>query len=123
MGRISEEHVEWAVVSRFRSMLEDPPKTEFNVSQSFALFTATLLWTKQRAWVGGEGHDRPQWFNKADHAARDAREALRAVSIFKEPWSLSSVVPQSAAVDDEGLLLGPEAVINSDFEEMKGAIH
>src|SRR4051812_15965140 len=94
MGGILNEHVEWAVVNRLKTMLDAPPKTKFNVTQSFALFSATLLWTKQRAWVGGDLHDRPAWFDNADHASRDAREALRATSIFDPPWSLSKVRPQ-----------------------------
>ena len=59
MGGIADEHVEWAVVNRFKAMLDVPPKTKFNVTQSFALFSAIVLWTKQRAWVGGDARDRP----------------------------------------------------------------
>jgi hypothetical protein len=58
MGGIADEHVEWAVVNRLKAMLDAPPKTRFNVTQSFALFSAVLLWTKQRAWVGGEAMER-----------------------------------------------------------------
>lgn len=50
-GRHFDEHVEWAIVNRFKAMLDAPPKTKFNVTQSFALFSAILLWTKQRARV------------------------------------------------------------------------
>jgi hypothetical protein len=70
MGGIADEHVEWAVVNRLKAMLDAPPKTNFNVTQSFALFSATLLWTKQRAWVGGDLHDRPAWFNDAHALTR-----------------------------------------------------
>jgi hypothetical protein len=38
MGGIAGEHVEWAVVNRLKAMLDAPPQTEFNVTQSFALF-------------------------------------------------------------------------------------
>jgi hypothetical protein len=51
MGGIPDEHVEWVVVNRLKAMLDTPPKTKFNVTQSFALFGAILLWTKNRAWV------------------------------------------------------------------------
>ncbi|MBA2933065.1 hypothetical protein HZF05_03035 [Sphingomonas sp. CGMCC 1.13654] len=115
MGGIHDEHVEWAVVSRLKAMLEEPPKTTFNVTQSFALFTAILLWTKNRTWVGGNGEDRPAWFSAADHAARDAREALRHARICDAPWSLSRVSPRIVAVDELGA--GPHP-INFDFAEM-----
>ncbi len=99
MGGIVDQHVEWAVVNRLKAMLDAPPKTRFNVTQSFALFSAILLWTKQRAWVGGELRDRPEWFNQADHAAQDARETFRAASIFDVPWSLLKVRPQLDRVE------------------------
>jgi hypothetical protein len=38
MGAIDDRHVEWAVVNRLKKMLDAPPKTSFNVTQSFALF-------------------------------------------------------------------------------------
>src|SRR5262245_17450541 len=94
MGGLENKHVEWAVVNRLKAMLDKPPKTKFNVTQSFSLFSATLLSTKQRTWVGGDGAERPAWFTEADHAARDAREALRSATIFDPPWLLSRVRPQ-----------------------------
>jgi hypothetical protein len=39
MGGIADEHVEWAVVNRPMAMLDEPPKTKFNVTQSLALFS------------------------------------------------------------------------------------
>jgi hypothetical protein len=39
MGGIADEHVEWAVVNRLKAMRDEPPKTKFNVTQSFALFS------------------------------------------------------------------------------------
>jgi hypothetical protein len=119
MGGIADQHVEWAVLNRLKAMLDTPPKTKFNVTQSFALFSAILLWTKQRAWVGGELHDRPGWFSEADHAARDAREALRTTNIFDAPWSLSKTRPRLGRIDerDDAFGLADERV-NSDFENM-----
>jgi hypothetical protein len=38
MGGIAHEHVQRAVVNRLKAMLDEPPKTKFNVTQSFALF-------------------------------------------------------------------------------------
>lgn len=118
MGGIADEHVEWAIVNRLKAMLDEPPKTKFNVTQSFALFSTVLLWTKNRAWVGGDRQDRPHWFGDADHAARNAREGLRESRICDEPWLLSRTPPQIAMVDhDHGSRIGaPE--INSDFAEM-----
>jgi hypothetical protein len=118
MGGIADEHVEWAIVNRLKAMLDAPPKTKFNVTQSFALFSAVLLWTKQRAWVGGDAMDRPAWFNEADHAARDAREALRLASIFDPPWSLSKARPRFGPTRErEPFDLAGER-INSDFEDL-----
>jgi hypothetical protein len=117
MGGIADQHVEWAVVNRLKAMLDAPPKTKFNVTQSFALFTAILLWTKQRAWVGGDRPDRVG-FNEADHAARDAREALRATSIFEPPWSLSKARPQLRRVAAGNPIDLAGEPINSDFEAM-----
>ena len=99
-------------------MLDAPPQTTFNVTQSFALFSAVLLWTKQRVWVGGDSVERPAWFTEADHTARNAREALRATSIFDHPWSLSKVRPRVGPVSGHepfGLAGGP---INTNFEGM-----
>src|SRR6476620_112254 len=94
MGGIADEHVEWAVVNRLKAMLDTPPKTKFNVTQSFAHFTAILLWAKQRVWVGGDAVDRPICVSDADHAARDAREALRRSNVCDPPWSLSKRRPR-----------------------------
>lgn len=118
MGGIHDEHVEWAVVGRLKAMLDEPPKTKFNVTQSFALFSTVLLWTKNRAWVGGDQADRPQWFNEADHAARDAREALKGSLICNEPWLLSRVRPQITAVSGASDRPFDVEGINSDFADV-----
>jgi len=90
MGGIPDEQVEWAVVNRLKGMLDAPPKTKFNVTQSFALFGAILLWTKNRAWVP-ETAD-----GDADHAVRGVRISLGTGSIFETPWLLSTAPPRSA---------------------------
>jgi len=64
MVEISDKHVEWAVVNRLKAMLDAPPKTEFNVTQSFAMFSAIVLWTKQRAWVSGKQCNRLATFGR-----------------------------------------------------------
>ena len=80
MGGIVDEHVEWAVVNRLKAMLDEPPETKFNVTQSFALFSAILLWTKNRAWVAGNIGVRQNWHDGEDHKAHDAREAFEALT-------------------------------------------
>jgi hypothetical protein len=37
MGGIAHEHFQWAVVNCLKAMLDEPPKTKFNVTQPFAL--------------------------------------------------------------------------------------
>jgi hypothetical protein len=79
-------------------------------------FSAIVLWTKQRTWVGGDAIDRPPWFNETDHAARDVREALRAASIFVPPWSLSNTRPRLSRVRERNPIDVAEERINADFE-------
>jgi hypothetical protein len=102
-------------------MLDEPPKTRFNVTQSFALFSTVLLWTKNRAWVGGDREDRPPWFGQADHAARDARERLRDTRICEAPWLLSLTSPQVIALDRQQSAVEGYR-INSDFAEMRAEV-
>jgi hypothetical protein len=118
MGGIADKHGEWAIVNRLKAMLDAPPKTKFNVTQSFALFSAILLWTKQRSWVGGDAKDRPARLNEADHAAREAREALRAASIFDPPWSLSKERPRFGRAQERDVSDFARERINTDFEGM-----
>lgn len=110
MGGIADLQVEWAVVSCLKAMLEKPPKTKFNVTQSFAVFAAIVLWTKQRAWVVGQ-----QAFTPADQAAKAFRVALKDVSIVDAPWSLSRSVPKLTPTETNPVCL-PE--INADFVNM-----
>jgi hypothetical protein len=89
-------------------MLDEPPQVKFNVTQSFALFSTVLLWSKNHAWVGGDRESRPHWFGEADHAAQDARELLRDT---RNP-------PQIVMVDREDEPPIGDRQINSDFVEM-----
>lgn len=118
MGGIANEHVEWAVVDRLSKMFNNPPKTEFNVTQSFALFSTVLLWTKNRAWIAGNHGQRGDWSNQVDHRAHDVREMLRSRMIVDEPWSLSIEAPiiALANIDYEENL--EDRQINSDFKDM-----
>ena len=116
MGGIADEHVEWAVVNRLKAMLDVPPRTKFNVTQSFALFGAILLWTKQRAWVPDHA-----LFDPADRAARAVRIAFEADSIFDAPWLLSRNRPQLAGIHQEGGPRPENLRVNADFEDMTAA--
>jgi hypothetical protein len=118
MGGISDAQVEWAIVNRLKAMLDDPPQTTFNVTQTFALFSSVLLWTKNRAWVAGNNGQRGQWQDQADHLAHDVREAMRGKLISDNPWRLSLAVPQIALVDRGEEREIRERRINADFEEM-----
>jgi hypothetical protein len=118
MGGISDAQVEWAIVNRLKAMLDEPPKTTFNVTQTFALFSSVLLWTKNRAWVAGNNGQRGQWQDQADHLAHDVREAMRGKLISDDPWRLSLVVPQIELVDRAEEREIRERRINADFEEM-----
>jgi hypothetical protein len=118
MGGISDEHVEWAIISRLKAMLDNPPKTKFNVTQSFALFSAIVLWSKNRAWVAGNAGARRDWDSPVDHHAHSVREGLRLQKIMEDPWLLSREEPSSATSrGDEGPAFDGERV-NADFEEM-----
>jgi hypothetical protein len=117
MGGILDEHVEWAVVKRLKAMLDEPPKTNFNVTQSFALFTSVLLWAKNRAWVAGFEREPILFDDPADRSAHAARRELRDQLICGEPWRLSRrspIFPASVPV--------PEEDINSDFEGMTAEV-
>jgi len=113
MGGILDAHVEWAVVNRLKTMLDEPPKTKFNVTQSFALFTTVLLWAKNRAWVAGFERERTVFGDPTDRSAHDARRELRDQLICGDPWRLSRRTPIFPAPFPL-----PEEDINSDFEAM-----
>ena len=118
MGGIVDEHVEWAVVNRLKAMLDEPPETKFNVTQSFALFSAILLWTKNRAWVAGNIGVRQNWHDGEDHKAHDAREALRGTNITEDPWLLSKKRPRPMMDYRDGDFPPEVADINADFVGM-----
>lgn len=99
-------------------MLDEPPKTTFNVTQSFALFSSVLLWTKNRAWVAGNCGERGDWDNPADHLAHDVREAIRGKLITEAPWSLTQVMRRIALVDGDDGTANRQRRVNGDFEAM-----
>lgn len=118
MGSISDAQVEWAIVNRLKAMLDDPPQTPFNVTQTFALFSSILLWSKNRAWVAGRRPDPGPNADENDNRAHEARKALSRALITGEPWRLSTTDPQIAVLGGELNQAPGEARINSDFDQM-----
>lgn len=118
MGGIADKHVEWAIVNRLKAMLDEPPQTPFNVTQTFALFSSILLWSKNRAWVAGKRAALGERAGDNDRRAHEARLALGRVLITAAPWSLSTIDPQVVVLGDERDQVPGRARINSDFENM-----
>ncbi|MGO6803458.1 hypothetical protein ACCS50_23985 [Rhizobium ruizarguesonis] len=116
MGGIMDGHVEWAVINRLKAMLDEPPSTKFNVTQTFALFSAVLLWTKNRAWVAGNNAGNINFADAADQAAHTFRQLLGKEVITSQPWSLPLQEPQFAEVLKQAK---PAAnPINGEFKDM-----
>ena len=118
MGGISDAQVEWAIVNRLKAMLDDPPQTPFNVTQTFALFSSILLWSKNRAWVAGRRPALGLEADENDNRAHKARRVLSRALITGDPWRLSTTNPQIAVLSGEPDQLPGGARINSDFENM-----
>ena len=114
MGGIAEDHVEWAVINRMKGMLDAPPETPFNVTQSFALFTSIVIWTKNRMWVAGNAGQAKDWDLPADGLAHEARQSLRTTAITDAPWCLSTRMPKLVDVAN----YGADHRINQDFDGM-----
>ncbi|WP_315924104.1 hypothetical protein [Mesorhizobium sp. SP-1A] len=117
MGGISNAQVEWALINRLKAMLDDPPKTKFNITQAFSIFSTILLWSKNRAWVGGN-NPPPVWADPIDARAHAVRQQLQNERIIDPPWLLSLHEPAlvSAKKDHGAALAG--AAVNSDFHAM-----
>lgn len=116
MGGIMDGHVEWAVINRLKAMLDDPPPTKFNVTQTFAIFSAVLLWTKNRGWVAGNNVANTNLADAADQAAHTFRQLLGKEVITSQPWSLPLCEPHFALLTKG---VKPAASpINGDFNNM-----
>jgi len=118
MGGISDAQIEWAIVNRLKAMLDEPPQTPFNVTQTFALFSSILLWSKNRAWVAGRLPALGPDADENDSRAHRARKALGRSLITDAPWRLSTTDPQIAVLGGEPDQMPGGARINSDFESM-----
>lgn len=113
MGGIAAGHVEWAVINRLKAMLDDPPETKFNVTQTFALFSAVLLWTKNRGWAAGNEQHR-QFADQIDASAHAFRLQLAQEQVTSLPWALS----QQAHKLIDGHPVPAGAPVNQDFAGM-----
>jgi hypothetical protein len=85
---ITDKHVEWAVVHRLRQMLEAPRHQEFNVTQTYALFTTILCWTIQRIRTDKDG--------PMDRLAQVVRRQLEQQIIRNEPWLIQVQLPENS---------------------------
>ncbi len=116
MGGITNAQVEWAIINRLKAMLDQPPETKFNVTQTFALFSTVLLWTKNRGWVAGNNAGDVNFADAADQAAHKFRQLLGNEVITSQPWSLPLQEPRFIVlVEHEGIAANP---INGDFKDM-----
>jgi len=90
MAMIDDGHVEWRVVARLHELLERLPKTEHDVTLTYALFTSTICWTCQRLReTKSSGRHQDIWSEIDSEKASDSRwriDQLRPQLI--EPGSL-----------------------------------
>lgn len=84
MGMISREQAEWAVVDRFRQML-DAPEGAYLASQSYALFSSILCWVLQHIRV-----PQAYQFTDTDRAAGALLAELENEQVTAEPWGILS---------------------------------
>ena len=92
MGGINEQHVEWAVVSRLATMLNEPQHRVFDVTHTYALFVPILCWTMQR-------------MRQNDPKGRVLQDRLRQGKVAEEPWYLPLKKVQRPLHD-----VGPERI-------------
>jgi hypothetical protein len=99
LGGINEQHVEWAVVSRLATMLDEPKPRIFDVTHTFALFVSILCWTVQRM---------RQNYPKG----RILQDRLRQGKVAEEPWHLPLKKVHRSLHD-----VGPEGVATTQAPE------
>ena len=99
MTEITPDHVEWAVVNRLQKMLEQPAHDSFNVTETYALFTATLCWVMQRIRIP-ETNIR----SKADQIAHILYNKLSDAKISADPWSVHvAPTPRITAINSHAV--------------------
>ena len=80
---IRDEHVDYAVVDRLRTMLVAPPATDFEVSLSYAFFCTILCWVLQHVRVD---KDPKAIQNLSDDLAVEVAGALKKERASDLPW-------------------------------------
>ena len=80
--QITDDHVEWAVVSRLQKMLTAPPHLEFNVTHTYALFVPILCWTMQRI------RKKPE--TEVDNLAAGVLKKLQGQKVEDSPWNIAT---------------------------------
>lgn len=81
---IRDEHIEFAIVQRFREMLQEP-HPRYEVSSVYALFTAILCWSTQRLRTDTKKENSPEARAAASVWADFAREPISLA-----PWCIDS---------------------------------
>jgi hypothetical protein len=105
--KITDNHVEWAVVDRLRCMLEEPPHQSYNVTQTYALFTTVLCWVVQRIRIPTH-----EISTQDDRIANKLFKTLSAAGAVDEPWR----IPVSGRIERIGAISVPVPAA-VDFEE------
>ena len=88
MTEITRHHAEWAVVDRFRSMLNEVPHSEYNVTQSYGLCVAILAWVMQRIRTHEEATN-----SQEDKTAIALKTLLDLQMVESLPWGLKTNAP------------------------------
>jgi hypothetical protein len=89
MTQITADHLEWAVVDRLRLMLDGPTHEKFNVTQTYAYFTAIICWVMQHVRISVDRIKTP-----GDQRAQKLFKVLSLTAITDDPWRIK-VAPVS----------------------------
>ncbi|BDW83714.1 hypothetical protein MACH24_31520 [Erythrobacter sp. Dej080120_24] len=80
MTEITRDHLDWTIVGRMRVMLLNP-KDSFEISETYALFTAILCWVMQHTRI------KPKYaVRSADKAALALFGKLAKKNVLHEDW-------------------------------------
>lgn len=85
MTEITKTHAEWAVVDRFRSLLNEPEHPMYNVTQAYGLCVAILAWVIQRIRTPVSQASSPE-----DYAAIAVHKYLNEQTVEALPWGLKT---------------------------------
>lgn len=83
MTAITDDHVEWAVVRRLRLMLEGLPHEQYNVTQTYALFTTVLCWVVNRIRIPTH-----EISSRDDQIAHNLFKTLSKGTVSDDPWHI-----------------------------------